>query len=226
MRRRSDADGTAARDATEWKCANGANDMRHDRDRRTQKDRSESMQLRLLEATLACIGRGGYASVTLNDVAEEAQVSRGAIAHHYASKLDLTAAAMEHFFSARYDRLMSALADHAELSLEERLDILKEEFEGLFPVGFEIIIALRTDADLRSKYETLTEGRTEEMTEGYERMFPEFARAESPRLLIGVVASFYRGLFIDSFPIDRERIEKMADIVKDILVTYVRQRLI
>lgn len=202
-----------------------ADDMQQKGDRRTQKVRSELMQARLLEATLECIGRDGYASTSLNDIARQAKVSRGAIAHHYASKLELTAAAMEYFFSARYDRLMAALADHSELSLDQRLDILKTEFEELFPVGFEIIVALRTDPDLQAKYDSLVEGRLEEMTLGYERMFPEFARAKSPRLLIGVVAAFYRGLFVESFSSDRQRIEEMAELVKEILVTYVRQNL-
>lgn len=201
------------------------NDVSLNRDRRTQKDRSETTQLRILEATLKCIGRNGYASVSLNDVAREAGISRGAITHHYASKLDLTAAAMELFFSARYDRLMSALAARAELSLDERLDILGKEFEDLFPIGFEIIVALRTDTDLQAKYDRLAESRYEEMTQGYERMFPEFARAESPRLLIAVVAAFYRGLFLEGFSSDPERITQMSALFKDVLRSYVSQRL-
>lgn len=202
-----------------------ADDLPRSRDRRSQRDRSKTMQLKLLEATLTCIARDGYASTSLNEIARQAKVSRGAIAHHYASKLELTAAAMDLFFSSRYERLLTALADQAELSLEQRLDILKEEFDTLFPIGFEIIIALRTDPDLRLKYDQLADVRAEEMTLGYERMFPEFARAESPRLLIGVVAAFYRGLCIESFSSDRQRIEQMAKLVQEILVTYVRQRL-
>lgn len=200
-------------------------EVSQNRDRRTQKDRSETTRLRILEATLGCIGSSGYASVSLKEVARQAGISRGAITHHYASKLDLTAAAMELFFSARYDRLMSALAARAELSLDERLDILGKEFEDLFPVGFEIIIALRTDSELQAKYDRLAESRSEEMTQGYERMFPEFARAKSPRLLIAVVAAFYRGLFLEGFTSEPERIVQMSALFKDVLRSYVEQRL-
>jgi AcrR family transcriptional regulator len=193
--------------------------------RRTQKDRRESTQRGVLEATLRCIGRMGYASVSLNEVAKEAGVSRGAITHHYASKLELAAAAMEHFFSARYERLLGLLADRSALSLDERLDILGKEFEDLFPIGFEIIVALRTDPELQVRYDALAMHRYEEMTQGYERMFPEFAKAQSPRLLIAVVAAFYRGLFIEGFNSDRERLKQMAELFKAMLRTYVAKGL-
>jgi AcrR family transcriptional regulator len=193
--------------------------------RRTQQDRRESTQRGVLEATLRCIGRVGYASVSFNEIAKEAGVSRGAITHHYASKLELAAAAMELFFSERYERLMSLLADRGALSLDERLDILGKEFEDLFPIGFEIIVALRTDAELQARYDGLAMHRYEEMTQGYERMFPEFARAQSPRLLIAVVAAFYRGLFIEGFSSDRERLVEMAEVFKAMLRTYVAKGL-
>lgn len=193
--------------------------------RRTQQDRSESMQREILEATLRCIGRDGYASVSLNEIAKEAGVSRGAITHHYASKLDLAAAAMKQFFSARYERLMRALAGRAKLSLDQRLDILGKEFEDLFPIGFEIIVALRTDENLRARYDALAEARYEEMTQGYERMFPEFARAKSPRLLIAVIAAFYRGLFIEGFSSDKKRLKQMAALFKTMLRAYVAESL-
>ncbi|HRE42512.1 MAG TPA: TetR/AcrR family transcriptional regulator [Terricaulis sp.] len=193
--------------------------------RRTQKNRSETTQRAVLEATLRCIGRVGYASVSLQEVATEASVSRGAITHHYGSKLELAAAAMEHFFQARYERLMSALADKVTLSLDERLDILGQEFEGLFPIGFEIIVALRTDPELQARYNALAAHRFEEMTQGYERMFPEFAGATSPRLLIAVVGSFYRGLFIEGFTSDRARLTQMTTVFKAMLRTYVAHEL-
>jgi len=193
--------------------------------RRTQQDRRETTQRGVLEATLRCIGRVGYASVSLNEIAREAKVSRGAITHHYATKLDLAAAAMEHFFSARYERLMKALAGPTKLSLEQRLDILGKEFEDLFPIGFEIIVALRTDPDLQVRYDALAEARYEEMTQGYERMFPEFAKAKSPRLIIAVVAAFYRGLFIEGFSSDKKRLKQMAALFKAMLRTYVAEEL-
>src|SRR5262249_31077442 len=156
-----------------------------------QKDRRAATQRGVLDATLRCIGRVGYASISLNEIAKEAGVSRGAITHHYASKLDLAAAAMEHFFIGRYERLMALLAGKTTLSLDQRLDILGKEFEGLFPIGFEIIVALRTEPELQIRYNVLAAHRNEEMSKGYERMFPEFARAQSPRLMIAVVAAFY-----------------------------------
>lgn len=193
--------------------------------RRSQQDRRESTQRGVLEATLRCIGRVGYAQMSLQEIAKEAGVSRGAITHHYATKLDLAAAAMEHFFTARYERLMDRLADKGALSLDERLDILGKEFEDFFPIGFEIIVALRTDTELQARYYPLTQTRFDEMSLGYERMFPEFAKAKSPQILIAVVAAFYRGLFIEGFSSPRERLSEMTEVFKTMVRNYVAREL-
>jgi len=191
--------------------------------RRTQKDRSISTQRDVLEATLRCISRMGYAAMSLSEIAKEAGVSRGAITHHYATKLDLAAAATDHFFSARYERLTRRLAGNAALSLDERLDVLGAELEDLFPIGFEIIIALRNDPELQAKCNALAVDRAEEQARGYERMFPEFEKTQSPRDLIAVAASFYRGMFIEGFPTTHERRTHMADIFKAMLRNYLAQ---
>jgi AcrR family transcriptional regulator len=194
--------------------------------RRSQKDRSQSTQLEVLEATLRCISRMGYASISLSEVAKEAGVSRGAITHHYGAKLDLAAAAADYFFIERYNRLMALLAGNKKLTLDERLDILGKEFEDLFPVGFEIMVALRTNPDLQARCAALHADRIEEMTQGYERMFPEFAPAASPRLLVGVVAAFFRGAATEVFNSDsKQRYDEMKNVFKAMVRHYVAQEL-
>jgi TetR/AcrR family acrAB operon transcriptional repressor len=56
--------------------------------RRTKTD-AEITRQQLLKAGLAAFSRRGYAETRLEDVAEEAGVTRGAIYHHFGSKAEL-----------------------------------------------------------------------------------------------------------------------------------------
>jgi len=56
--------------------------------RRTQTERSTSMRLRLIEATIESLVDCGYANTTAVEVCRRAGVTRGALLHHFA---DLTA---------------------------------------------------------------------------------------------------------------------------------------
>lgn len=190
-------------------------------ERRTQKDRSETTQLKVLEAALECIGRDGYVAVSLQDIADAAGISRGAITHHYASKADLTAAAMDHFFSERYIRFKHSVETQGELSLSERLDIIDRDMEDLSAVGFEMLVALRSDPVLRKKYIELARLRLDDMRETYINLFPEFSEKGRPGLMSRLAMNFYRGLFVDRMHGNTERIDEMKALFKDMIRIYV-----
>src|SRR3954466_10209016 len=64
--------------------------------RRTQEERSASTRALLLDATIDCLIEVGYSATTTTVIAERAGVSRGAQLHHYPTKAELVAAAVEH----------------------------------------------------------------------------------------------------------------------------------
>ena len=64
--------------------------------RRTQGERSASTRARLLDATVECLTRYGYAGTTTPRIAEMAGLTRGAQVHHFGSKHELMTAAMHH----------------------------------------------------------------------------------------------------------------------------------
>lgn len=165
----------------------------------TQQERSEAMVARLLEATLSCLERVGYANLSIALVTAEAGVSRGALFHHFENKLDLAAAAMRAFFDERYDRIAAAMAssDHGHLSVEERIDLLRNELGRNFETSLEIINALRTEEELRARVLSSELPRFEEQLSGYLAMFPEAGANEDRRAFVAVVAAFLRGMFIE-----------------------------
>lgn len=58
--------------------------------------RSSTMRQRLIEAAISCLCRVGYAATTTQRVMDEAGVSRGAMLHHFPTKVDLMIAVSEY----------------------------------------------------------------------------------------------------------------------------------
>ncbi|MGY4710861.1 TetR/AcrR family transcriptional regulator [Mycolicibacterium sp. CBM1] len=69
--------------------------------RRTQSERTALTRGRLLDATIECLVAYGYAGTTTHRIAELAGVTRGGQVHHFRSKVDLVAAAVEHLAEQR-----------------------------------------------------------------------------------------------------------------------------
>lgn len=69
--------------------------------REPQQDRSRATRARLLDATVEALAELGWSGTTVAVVAERAGVSRGAAQHHYPTREDLVAAAVEHMAQVR-----------------------------------------------------------------------------------------------------------------------------
>jgi AcrR family transcriptional regulator len=78
------------------------------RTRRSQQERSAAARRRLCEATVEALARHGYRGTTTQRVAELAHLSRGAMQHHYGSKIDLVAEAAEHLLNGALARTIEA----------------------------------------------------------------------------------------------------------------------
>src|SRR3954468_20906607 len=124
--------------------------------RRTQAERRARTRKALLVATVETLVDAGYAGVTTRGVAERAGVSIGALQHHFESKSELVADAMEHLI-AELGRELVAGAPPASRSERERaealLDALWELHKGpLMAAVAELAVAARTDPELRKRF--------------------------------------------------------------------------
>jgi AcrR family transcriptional regulator len=84
------------------------------RPRRTQKERSEATIAELLAAARRLFAEQGYAATSLEDVADAAGVTKGAVYHHFKGKQDL--------FRAVYEREQQALAEVSFAAYQRRRD--------------------------------------------------------------------------------------------------------
>lgn len=82
----------------------------------------DERRARLVEASIACLAKGGIQAFTVDNICAEAGTSRGLITHHFGSKNALLAAA----YASIYGKVLENL-DRAELapgSLEELIDMI------------------------------------------------------------------------------------------------------
>jgi AcrR family transcriptional regulator len=119
--------------------------------RRSQADRSAATISRLIEATISALHEFGYSATSTALVAKRAGVSRGAMLHHYPTKVHLMAATAYAVYErdiAQYGESLSQ-SGKAPDRLDRLIDTAWECFKS--PAGIaqtEIWMATRSDAEL------------------------------------------------------------------------------
>jgi AcrR family transcriptional regulator len=119
--------------------------------RQRQADRSRETRRKLMEATVECLVERGWAGTTTVLVAERAGVSRGAQLHHFRTRGELVAAAVE-YVGAQGVRAM--LEQAAALPVTGNRTAAVVEFiidffvSPLFTAALELWVAARTDSEL------------------------------------------------------------------------------
>ena len=120
--------------------------------REPQQDRSRVTRRKLLEAALESLGEVGYAATTVAVVAARAGVSRGAAQHHFPTRADLFAAAVEHMTEVRLAEIRSQAAalPVGAGRTEAIVAMLAEVYSGpLFRAALHLWVAASTEEPLR-----------------------------------------------------------------------------
>jgi AcrR family transcriptional regulator len=73
--------------------------------RQTQAERSDNTQEKILNAALSCIERLGLNNASTHEIAREAEVSRGALLHHFPSRADLIHATFSKLLEEEFEKL-------------------------------------------------------------------------------------------------------------------------
>lgn len=84
-------------------------------------------QAQIIEAALRLIAKRGSHNVSIQDVATEAGLSKGAVLHYYPTKDELFAAVFTDFFRQIFERCKTTMAQH-----DDPLDKLRSIGEWLF----------------------------------------------------------------------------------------------
>ena len=126
-----------------------------DSNRTWQQTKSKNTRNTILDAAIECFYKFGYNDTTTEKIARHAQVSRGAMLHHFPSRADLITAAVRHLndkrleLFAREERTVQSDALHTRV--DEGIDTYWAQLNTPYFVVFhELQIAARTDRELHA----------------------------------------------------------------------------
>ncbi|MGF7154839.1 TetR/AcrR family transcriptional regulator [Novosphingobium gossypii] len=133
---------------------------------------------RLIDATVRCIVKHGYANTTTPRVAEEAGLSRGAMMHHFENGAALIKATIIEL----HEKRLRAFRRAAEKPEEHDVDTLVETYwaqvqKPAFIAFHELAVAARTDRELGAILFPLQEEFRERFNAQAEALFPEWRDA-------------------------------------------------
>ncbi len=119
--------------------------------RRRQADRRAETRRKLLDAAIASLVANGYAGTTVDTIAAGAGLTRGALNHHFDTKIELMLAAAERvtedFIGRLSERLRRpAASDFAESVVRSLWDAIYSE--PMFVARLELVLGARSQPEI------------------------------------------------------------------------------
>lgn len=195
--------------------------------RRTQAERSASTRAKLIDAAIACLHRHGYSATTTILVAGQAQVSRGAMLHHFRTRVDLMLALVEHVFARQqrsYRRLLSGVPPGRERFMAFTDVAWQVQREVPSMAMLEVLMAARSDDALSKRLQSLANAIDRNMFDGAWAVAKEAGVRDRDRIdqMVRLHLAALRGLSID---IMYGRDPKDLDSAVELLKSYKRKLL-
>lgn len=142
-----------------------------------QSLKSAQTRVKLIEATIRCIVKAGYASTTTPQVAAEAGLSRGAMLHHFENGAALIKAAIVELHEKRLRAFRRAAdTDHHDTATLVRT-YWRQINKPTFVAFHELALASRTNADLARILHPLQVEFRERFNTQAVTLFPEWQGA-------------------------------------------------
>ncbi len=143
-----------------------------------QAQKSASTRNLIVESAISCFVELGYARTTTTVIANKAGLSRGAMLHHFPSKIDIVRAAVEHLHGKRLRAFRRAMArppaqgaDRVMLGVQAFWDHVRHP---MFVAFFELSVAARTDPELAGILRPTQEAFEREWYRTAKEVFPEW----------------------------------------------------
>jgi len=118
-------------------------------------ERTAAMRKRLIDAAIECLTKQGYGATTLQLVTDKANASRGAILHHFPSKVDLMIAVAE-YAAGKQNRHVARLLANTEPGMDRFLALTTAMWDAVQrPPAIallEIMMGSRSDSDLGERF--------------------------------------------------------------------------
>lgn len=157
---------------------------------------------KVLAATIDCLVTRGYADTSNRHIAKRAGLTVGALQHHFTSKADLMAAALQTLGDRMADEFIAQAPAEGEPTerIAQLLDRLWEVHRSpLFDAGLELWVAARTDPELRATMQGVATDFSLRIAGGMLHTFPELVARPGFAEQVMVGLATLRGLAMPGF---------------------------
>jgi AcrR family transcriptional regulator len=188
------------------------------------------MQNRLIDATIECLDRCGYAGTSISVVQQAAKVSRGAILHHYPSRQDLIAATAQRLLEAAILPTRES-GEGQRFAPRSIADFVAFHWRRVVNTRegrafIEILVACRTDKTLEAALaDTFSRWDKEIAENALARFNSKAPEPDDAAILWAIGRAFLRGLIIHArFVEDRAHLERMVSRFGDLISSQLTLR--
>lgn len=175
-----------------------------------QAEKSLMTRTAVLEATIACLIKVGYTQTTVELIAQEAGVSRGAMTHHFKSRLQVLEATAEFVIARRAEEYARAI-DSVKVPVGalptpehfQKTILTLQKYYGLpsFVALHELMRGARTDAPLKAIMAPLEKQLDTMISDSMLQRFPYLAPVEATRqTLMDMIMRSLQCISIDLTP--------------------------
>ncbi len=188
---------------------------------RWQQRKSAQTRLRLIEGATDCLVEGGYSGLSTAAVAERCKVSRGTMHHHFATRLELVEAVVEHVFYQRMRGFLESYFASVRAGGEELLiEIASEQHwqsvqSREYAAYLELAVAARTNPELEACFAPAAQRYDEVWTSEMIEAFPQWrTHWDALKLASDFTMAAHMGLLLHAPAFGRgERLERVRELV-------------
>jgi AcrR family transcriptional regulator len=168
--------------------------------RRTQTQRRNETQRKILDTAIAILRAKGYAGLRTVDVADLAGVSRGALTHHFPSKELLVAGALQDVFVRAAQQGLTRA--HGRPTVEQAVEALLDDyqdfyFSGFFLIAIELTTASGSDSEIAEKAREISTSNRAPVEAAWTKALTESGMPKkSAKDIVLLTGSIVRGLAV------------------------------
>lgn len=191
-----------------------------------QAEKSELTRRQILQATVRCLVRLGYAETLTETIAKEAGVSRGAIRHYFKSRADTFRSVAQFIVSERvaeFGNLVTSIQMPASgvpdlQSFRKAMQLMQEFYWSPYFIAYhELLRGARGDPSLTDVLKTLGGLLDRSAYESLQEHMPWWRGMEETRnRLLDVVLASMHGIAVNPVQFDKERAAQIADTLANL----------
>ena len=189
-----------------------------------QAEKSALTRRAILEAAIQCIIDYGYARTTTSLIAEQANVSRGAMMHHFPSRQAVLKATIKYLHKKQlkeYRKLMEEVQVPTDAMSREKIEqSVAEAWKYVnLPSSLayqEILMASRTDKELKQVLQPLEHDFEKSFIDSVKRLFPPWQGREELELVHDAALFTLTGMMLSHMKSNRkQRTERVLSFLTD-----------